>query len=399
MELRLLQSIFANDPYLQEQEMGELYQQEAATHISKIRQLTVDDAANQLDIGHYLDGADQSAEQITKDLTLPTSVVLYNVLLAAVFPVTILKQFDDQQKIDLDAEQLEIYNADNVKGNLRLVTTGEYEGGEEISFATAEDPLFWKALNNGKSILQSNMGEKGLRDPFVIRSAEGDKFYMLATDLKMGESTNFDQAQMTGSHYMMVWESEDLVNWSEQRMIKVAPKTGGNTWAPEAIYDPVTGDYIVFWASSMKNTETYGDYNGRPEGQYNVMYYATTRDFYTFSEPKVMIDESLPTIDTTFIEQNNMLYRFTKSEVNTKVYVEKAPTFYYDKDGIAANGLQYDAVPGYVKLPDHLIQSLNLEKATFSTWVQMDKNQANQRIFDFASETGRQSCHKEFSMD
>lgn len=80
-------SIFANDPYLQgsvadfqvydraltEQEMGELYQQEAVTHISKIRQLTVDDAANQLDIGHYLDGADQSAEQITKDLTLPTS--------------------------------------------------------------------------------------------------------------------------------------------------------------------------------------------------------------------------------------------------------------------------------------------------------------------------------------
>jgi uncharacterized protein YjdB len=671
-------SIFSNDPYLQgsvadfrvydraltEQEMGELYQQEAADLISKIRKLTVDDAANQLSIDRYLDEADQSTEQITKNLALPTSgkngvsvtwssshpAVISNsgivqrpnaqasdvqaeltaaltyqgVSTTAVFPVTILKQFDDQQKVDLDAEQLKIYNADNVKGNLRLVTTGEhgstiswtssrptvvkgtaeaagnaaqlgwvsrqatdipvtliatiangtaskertfnltikqapapvqldayffayftgeYEGGEEISFATAEDPLFWKTLNNGKSILQSNMGEKGLRDPFVIRSAEGDKFYMLATDLKMGESTDFDQAQITGSHYMMVWESEDLVNWSEQRMVKVAPKTAGNTWAPEAIYDQVTGEYIVFWASSMKNTETYGDYNGRPAGQYNVMYYATTRDFYSFSEPKVMIDESLPTIDTTFIEHNNMLYRFTKSEVNTKVYVEKAPNFYYDKDGIAANGLQYDAVPGtrdnklgligkngnnegqtvfkdihkdkwylfldswpyhvryttdldsstqymnnvlssdqyalppgprhgtvipisraeynalqekyalkgpepstdpvvhysfdantvkgttlndisgnghhaalvggatineedhigkkgaslelngstgYVKLPDHLIQSLNLEKATFSTWVQVDKNQANQRIFDFASETGRQ---------
>lgn len=671
-------SIFASDPYLQgsvadfrvykraltEQEVGDLYQQEAVTHISQIRQLTVDDAANQLSIDRYLDEADHSADKITKNVTLPTSgkngvsitwssskpTVISNsgtvqrpnaqasdvqaeltatltyqgVSTSAVFPITILKQFDDQQKVDLDAERLEIYNADNVKGNLRLVTageqgstitwtsskptvvkgtteaagnatqlgwvsrqatevpvkltatitngtaskertfdltikkavapveldayffayfTGEYEGGEEISFATAEEPLYWKALNNGKSILQSNMGEKGLRDPFVIRSAEGDKFYMLATDLKMGESTNFDQAQITGSHYMMIWESEDLVNWSEQRMVKVAPKTAGNTWAPEAIYDPVTGEYIVFWASSMKNTETYGDYNGRPAGQYNVMYYATTRDFYNFSEPKVMIDESLPTIDTTFIEHNDMLYRFTKSEVNTKVYVEKAPNFYYDKDGIAANGLQYDAVPGtrdnklgligkngnnegqtifkdihqakwylfldswpyhvryttdldsstqymnnvlssdqyalppgprhgtvipisraeynalqekyalkgpapstdpvvhysfdantvngttlndisgnghhatlvggasideedhigkkgaslelngstgYVKLPDNLIQSLNLEKATFSTWVQMDKNQANQRIFDFASETGRQ---------
>ena len=51
---------------------------------------------------------------------------------------------------------------------------------------------------------------------------------------------------MTGSHYMMIWESEDLVNWSEQRMVKVAPKTGGNTWAPEAIYDPATGGISYF---------------------------------------------------------------------------------------------------------------------------------------------------------
>ena len=46
--------------------------------------------------------------------------------------------------------------------------TGEYEGGEEISFATATDPLKWRALNNGKSIIQSAMGEKGLRDPSLI---------------------------------------------------------------------------------------------------------------------------------------------------------------------------------------------------------------------------------------
>ncbi|KAB7673104.1 immunoglobulin-like domain-containing protein [Bacillus sp. B1-b2] len=225
--------------------------------------------------------------------------------------------------------------------------TGEYEGGEEISFATAEDPLKWRALNNGQSVLQSNMGEKGLRDPFIIRSPEGDKFYMLATDLKMGESTNFDQAQITGSHYLMVWESDDLVNWSEQRMIEVAPKTGGNTWAPEAIYNEKTGEYVVFWASSMKNDETYGNYpNGRPAGQYNVMYYATTRDFYSFSEPKVFIDEGFPTIDTSFIENNGTFYRFTKSEVNYRVYYEKATDIFSDKDGIIENGFQYEVIPG-----------------------------------------------------
>ncbi|TYP79344.1 immunoglobulin-like domain-containing protein [Paenibacillus methanolicus] len=224
--------------------------------------------------------------------------------------------------------------------------TGEYEGGEEISFATAKDPLKWKALNNGQSIIQSKLGEKGLRDPFILRSAEGDKFYLLATDLKMGESTNFDQAQITGSHSIMIWESDDLVNWSEQRMVEVAPKAGGNTWAPEAFYDEKTGQYVVFWASSMKVADTYGKYaNGRPTGQYNVMYYATTRDFYTFSEPKVYLDEAFPTIDTTMIQNDGKLYRFTKSEVNYKLYYEKAASIFTDKDGIAANGYQFDPIP------------------------------------------------------
>jgi hypothetical protein len=225
--------------------------------------------------------------------------------------------------------------------------TGEYEGGEDVSFATAQDPLKWRALNNGQSVLKSTLGEKGLRDPFIIRSPEGDKFYLLATDLKMGESTNFDQAQITGSHYMMIWESDDLVNWSEQRMVEVAPKNGGNTWAPEAFYDKGRGEYVVFWASSMKVADTYGKYpNGRPAGQYNVMYYATTRDFYTFSEPKVFIDEAFPTIDTTMLEHNGSLYRFTKSEVGYRLYYEKANDIFHDKDGIAANGYQFEPIAG-----------------------------------------------------
>ena len=80
-------SIFSNDPYLQgsvadfrvydraltDQEVGELYQQEGATHISKIRQLTVDDAANQLNISRYLGEGDKSTDKITRNVTLPTS--------------------------------------------------------------------------------------------------------------------------------------------------------------------------------------------------------------------------------------------------------------------------------------------------------------------------------------
>lgn len=286
---------------------------------------SVEAESDPLDLGKVIRPGNDTNVTLTATVTLGTAIT------TRTFELTVKK---DPGKLNYNAYFFSYF-------------TGEYEGGEEISFAIAEEPLKWRALNNGQSVIQSSMGEKGLRDPFIIRSPEGDKFYLLATDLKMGESTNFDQAQITGSHYMMIWESDDLVNWSEQRMVEVAPKKGGNTWAPEAFYDEESGDYVVFWASSMKVADTYGKYpSGRPSGQYNVMYYATTRDFYTFSEPKVYIDDGYPTIDTTMIKHNDTIYRFTKSEVGYKVYYEKANSIFYDKDGIEENGYQFDLIPG-----------------------------------------------------
>ena len=71
----------------------------------------------------------------------------------------------------------------------------------------------------------------------------------------------------------MIWESTDLVNWSEQRMVEVSAKIeAGCTWAPEATYDPQTGEYVVYWASRTPNKDTK-----------QRLYYAKTRDFYSFT--------------------------------------------------------------------------------------------------------------------
>lgn len=100
-------------------------------------------------------------------------------------------------------------------------------------------------------MLSSDLGTKGLRDPFIIRSPEGDKFYQIATDLRMYGNGNWDQVQRTGSKSIMVWESTDLVHWTDQRLVRVAPDTAGNTWAPEAYYDETLDAYVVFWASKI----------------------------------------------------------------------------------------------------------------------------------------------------
>lgn len=99
--------------------------------------------------------------------------------------------------------------------------TGNSLAGENIYFAASEgnNALDWNELNAGRPVLTSDEGTKGLRDPFLIRSPEGDTFYLIATDLSIGSGTSWGDSVRTGSHYLEVWESHDLVTWSDQRHI------------------------------------------------------------------------------------------------------------------------------------------------------------------------------------
>jgi hypothetical protein len=200
--------------------------------------------------------------------------------------------------------------------------------GEAIYLAASEgdDPLHWQDLNDGDPVLTSSHGERGLRDPFLIRSPEGDRFYLLATDLKIHGGNSFALAQQTGSRYLEIWESTDLVSWSEQRHVLVSGQEAGNTWAPEAFWDDDLDAYVVFWASNL-----YGD--TPPEqrdyrASYNRMMYATTRDFVTFTEPQEWIDvrrgTGLGMIDSTVIREGDTFYRFTKDEQHMQVRQEKS---------------------------------------------------------------------------
>ena len=199
---------------------------------------------------------------------------------------------------------------------------GNGAGEEQIYFAASRDGLDWEELNDGKPVLESDMGTTGLRDPFILRSPEGDKFYLIATDLCIAKNGNWSDAQTKGSQAIMVWESTDLVNWTKQRMMTIsAGIEAGCTWAPEIFYDEATGEYMVFWASKVKS-DNYGKQR---------LYYCKTRDFYTFTEPKVWIDESHSAIDSTVVRDvDGTYYRFTKNESKTFIYLEKSDSLLGD---------------------------------------------------------------------
>ncbi|NKX92374.1 family 43 glycosylhydrolase [Sanguibacter hominis ATCC BAA-789] len=206
--------------------------------------------------------------------------------------------------------------------------TGEQAGGEKIFFGASKgnDALHWDELNDGRAVLTSEYGEKGLRDPFIIRSPEGDRFYLLATDLQIAAGGNFGTAQETGSLYLEIWESTDLVSWSDQRHVKVSSDYAGNTWAPEAHWDESTGSYLVYWASNLYETTST---TGRSAStSYNRMMVVSTRDFVTFTEPQTWIDvkrgSGKGTIDSTVVEHDDVYYRFTKDEASMTVRQEKS---------------------------------------------------------------------------
>ena len=201
--------------------------------------------------------------------------------------------------------------------------------GEQIFLAASRDGMHWEELNDGEPVLKSEMGTTGLRDPYILRSPEGDKFYLVATDLSIALANwNWDGVQKEGSQALMVWESDDLINWTNQRMAVVSAQIeAGCTWAPEVFYDDTTGEYMLFWSSKVKE-DNYGKQR---------VYYCKTRDFYTFTEPKIWIENSFSTIDTTVIKgEDNRYYRFSKNEAGDAKYIyeEVADTLLGEWEGV-----------------------------------------------------------------
>lgn len=187
---------------------------------------------------------------------------------------------------------------------------GEQVDGEQIYFSVSADGLNFQDLNQGLPVLKSNLGEEGIRDPFVIRHPETGYFYLIATDLRIEKGLGWGAAQDHGSRDMIIWESQDLVNWSRPWSVTVGIPEAGNVWAPEAIFDETTGRILVFWASKVAGKHR--------------MYAAYTDDFHQIDSPFLFMEKPGDVIDSTITKVGNYYYRFTKDETTSRIIMERA---------------------------------------------------------------------------
>lgn len=226
-------------------------------------------------------------------------------------------------------------------GYLCVPFTGEHKDGEQVYFSVSQDGLYFTDLNKGSPVLYSNIGEKGIQDPFLVHDHRQQKFYIIATDLRMEKGLGWQHAQDNGSRDIIIWESTDLISWSGPWNVTVGIPSAGNVWAPEAFYDKEKDAFMVFWASKV-------------DGKHR-MYAAYTNDFITFDEPFVFIDQINDVIDTTITYDDGVYYRFTKNEENKRTIMESSDALtgvYHRVEAKVLEALTGIEGPEIYRLPD-----------------------------------------------
>ena len=103
--------------------------------------------------------------------------------------------------------------------------------GEQVYFGVSKDGFNWEEVNGGAPVLWAYYGDKGVRDFTVTRCKNPqtgkEKFVILATDLSLSYGMrgqyhhSWDEIGHNGSKSLAIWESDDLVNWTEQRLAKI----------------------------------------------------------------------------------------------------------------------------------------------------------------------------------
>ncbi|MGJ7501305.1 glycoside hydrolase family 43 protein [Variovorax sp. ZT5P49] len=203
-------------------------------------------------------------------------------------------------------------------GYLLVHFTGESAQGEQTYMAVSTDGMHWTDLNNSQPVLMSNVGEKGVRDHSIVRSPDGSKYWILATDLRIASGKGWDAAMHRGSTKLVIWESTDLVHWSEPRLVDIAGAipNAGCAWAPEAIWDPVSNAYIVYWT-------TISPLNGIDKPR---IYYSKTTDFRNFTAPQMYIDRpgTQQIIDTQILEVAGSVggYKYVRASGDGQITLE-----------------------------------------------------------------------------
>ena len=222
-----------------------------------------------------------------------------------------------------------VYATDKFTSYLFTYFTGNdnKKAQEAIRFAISDDAHTFKALNKNNPVLSSAQisSTGGVRDPHILRGEKND-YYMVATDMVSANG-------WASNHGIVMLKSSNLIDWKSSAvdMHEHFPslKTADRVWAPQTIYDPTVGKYMVYFAMRLGPSD------------YDKIYYAYADSSFTKleTEPKVLYSYgTTAAIDADIIYKDSTWHLFFKTEGSSQKGIKSAtskapagPYTLYDK--------------------------------------------------------------------
>lgn len=193
---------------------------------------------------------------------------------------------------------------DNYNAYLFVYFTGNTKSEEAIHFALSNDGYNYRALNGNNPVILSEKisSTGGIRDPHILRGADGKTFYMVATDMVSALGWNSNRA-------MVLLKSTDLIHWASA-IVNIQKRFPGNdsllrVWAPQTIYDSKKKKYMIYW--SMKHGQ-------EPDKIYYAYANADFTDLETVPQQLFFKPDMGSCIDGDIVYKDGKYHLFFKTE-------------------------------------------------------------------------------------
>ena len=165
----------------------------------------------------------------------------------------------------------------------------------------------YTVLNNGQRVMASDTVaiKKGIRDPHILRGADGKTFYMVATDMRCAEG-------WASNRGIVMYKSTDLIHWQHSTVHFPDRFPDGwssvtRVWAPEVIWDAdyvntdgSKGRYMIYFSLLTSDDGTC---------TYDKVYYCYANDDFTdlLDYPVHFYDRGSATIDADIVYDEGVI--------------------------------------------------------------------------------------------
>lgn len=182
--------------------------------------------------------------------------------------------------------------------------TGNSAYQEQIRFALTMDGYNYTPLNDGDPVISSSdiALKESVRDPHILRGEDG-YYYMVVTDMRSSQGWSSNDG-------LVLLRSADLIDWTHQTIdfpdtwpARFDRDNLTQVWAPQTIYDPEEGKYMVYYSIGEKNAPYY-----------KIYYSYANEDFTSLSMPEVLYDHGANTIDADIVYHDGLYHMFYKTE-------------------------------------------------------------------------------------